>query len=59
MRGQKREWHVTYQKSIDPLPPKLASAEKYTWFRVMLFGGTVDIIAKNYNISRATDVRAR
>lgn len=52
MRGQKREWHVAYQKSIDPLPTKLKIAEKYTWFRVMLFGGNIDIIATNYKITR-------
>ena len=52
MRHQKRTWFLNYQKSIDPLPVKLAAADKYTLFRVQLFGGIIEIIAKSYRIKR-------
>jgi hypothetical protein len=51
MRRQKSSWNVSYQKSIDPLPPKLAAADKYTLFRVRFFGGVLEVIAKSYKLT--------
>jgi hypothetical protein len=54
MRSQKKEWNVTYQKRIDPLPIKIASAAKYVLFRLRLFGGNLEIIAKSFRVTRLT-----
>jgi hypothetical protein len=54
MRSQKKEWNVTYQKSIDPLPPKLAAAKIYVLFRVRLFGGVLEVVAKSFKLTRLT-----
>jgi len=52
MRWQKRSWHVRYEKSIDPLPAKLSAARSYVLFRVRLFGGLLEIVAKSFSIKR-------
>jgi hypothetical protein len=51
MRSQKKDWNVGYEKCIDPLPAKLAAATSYVLFRVRLFGGILEVIAKSYKIS--------
>jgi hypothetical protein len=50
MELQKRSWNVTYQRSIDPLGPKLKLAKNYTLFRVEFFGGTLEVVAKSYKL---------
>ena len=52
MRQQKRSWNVSYQKSIDPLQRKLDSAERYVLFRVGVFGGVLQIIARTFSTRR-------
>ena len=52
MRGQKKNWNVTYEKAIDPLPVKLANAEKYVLFRVRFFGGALEVVARSFKIRR-------
>ena len=59
MRRQKSSWNVRYQKSIDPLPPKLATADKYTVFRVRFFGGLLEVIAKSYKLTHLRRRSAR
>ena len=54
MRSQRKAWNVTYQKSIDPLPIKIASAKNFVLFRVRLFGGNLEIVAKSFKFSRLT-----
>jgi hypothetical protein len=52
MRRQKRVWHVRYDKSIDPLPAKLITAKQYVLFRVRLFGGLLEILARSFSVKR-------
>ena len=52
MRRQKRLWHVRYDKSLDPLPAKLAASRQYVLFRVRLFGGLLEILAKSFFVKR-------
>jgi hypothetical protein len=52
MRRHKRSWNVTYQKSIDPLPPKLAASKQYVMFRVRMFGGILEVLARSFAIKR-------
>ena len=52
MRRQKRLWHVRYEKSIDPLPAKLIAAKHYVLFRVRVFGGLLEILAKSFTVKR-------
>ena len=54
MRSQKKQWNVTYQKSIDPLPAKLAAASRYALFRVRFFGGILEVVARSYKVTRLT-----
>lgn len=54
MRSQKKDWNVTYQKSIDPLPAKLATATSYVLFRVRIFGGILEVVAKSFKVTRLT-----
>lgn len=54
MRSHKKDWNVTYQKSIDPLSTKLASATSYVLFRVRVFGGILEVLAKSFKITRLT-----
>ena len=55
MKRQKRHWNVSYDRSIDPLPKKLLDAEKYVLFRVGLFGGSLNIVARSFSNKRLTD----
>jgi hypothetical protein len=54
MKRQKRHWNVSYERSIDPLPKKLLDAEKYVLFRVRLFGGALNIVARSFSNKRLT-----
>ncbi len=54
MKRQKRHWNVSYERSIDPLPKKLLDAEKYVLFRVRVFGGTLNIVARSFSNKRLT-----
>jgi hypothetical protein len=56
MRNHKRSWHVTYEKVIDPLPGKLAASKRYVLFRVRLFGGLLEIVAKSFSIKRLPNI---
>lgn len=57
MRRHKRSWNLRYDKVIDPLPVKLAASGQYVLFTVALHGGTLDIIAKSFSISRGRKSR--
>lgn len=52
MRSQKKDWNVAYEESIDPLPAKLAAAASYVLFRVRLFGGILEVVARSYKVTR-------
>jgi hypothetical protein len=52
MRGQRRFWNVTYQKSIDPMSAKLDRAADLVIFRLRMFGGTLNIVARTFTIRR-------
>lgn len=52
MRKHKRSWNVSYQKSIDPLNKKLGVADKYVLFRVRVFGGVLQVIARSFSVRR-------
>ena len=55
IRLQKKQWNVSYQKSIDPLPKKLASASKFLLFRVFFFGGILEVVAKSYKFTNLSN----
>jgi hypothetical protein len=55
MRRHKRSWHVRYDKSIDPFPAKLSAAKSYVLFRVRLFGGMLEVLARSFTIRRMHD----
>ncbi len=57
MRRHRRSWNVTYEKSIDPMPAKLASAGNNVLFRVRLFGGVLVVVARTFTIKRLQEVR--
>jgi hypothetical protein len=50
----RRNWNVRYEKSIDPLPQKLQLAERSVLFRVQLFGGVLQVVARSFAIKRLT-----
>jgi hypothetical protein len=50
---QRRHWHVKYMPpgpQDKPVKGKLASIKKYTLFRITFFGGTIEILAKDFTI---------
>jgi hypothetical protein len=55
MKAQRRSWIVTYQRSIDPMPAKLALASKCVLFRVRMFGGTLAVVARSFTMRRASN----
>jgi hypothetical protein len=57
MRQQRRSWNVSYQKSIDPLPDKIASAHSYVLFGVDLFGGKLFVVARSFTLRKAARSR--
>ena len=57
MRSHKKAWNVTYDKTIDPLPTKLSSASNYVLFRVRLFGGILEVVAKSFKITSPAALR--
>jgi hypothetical protein len=52
MRRHRRAWNVSYERGINPLPNKLSSANKYVLFRVRMFGGNLEVIARSFSIRR-------
>lgn len=52
MRRHRRSWNVSYDKTIDPMPDKLAAAGSSVLFRVKLFGGVLVVAARSFNIKR-------
>jgi len=52
VRRHRQMWNVTYQKSIDPLALKLAALDNLLLFKVNMFGGVLQIAARNFSIRR-------
>jgi len=52
MRKHKQAWNVSYQKSIDPLPKKIDSINGLVLFKVKVFGGVLQVVAKKFSIRR-------
>ncbi|WP_018608266.1 hypothetical protein [Uliginosibacterium gangwonense] len=50
MRKHKSAWNVSYQKRVDPLNGKLDVADKCVLFRVRVFGGVLQIIARSFSV---------
>jgi len=46
--------NVTYERTIDPFPPKLAAAGTFAVFRLYLFGGTLELVAKSFSCRQLT-----
>jgi hypothetical protein len=56
IRSQMAHWHTQYMPSCpkdQPIRKKLASLDKYVLFRITFFGGIVEILAKNFVLSRS------
>jgi hypothetical protein len=58
MNSQRRFWNVKYQKSIDPKAAKVSRASKLVLFRVRMFGGTLNIVARTFTVRRAAVLAA-
>lgn len=57
MRSQKKDWNVEYTRtSPSPLVRKLNEIGRLGWFRIQLFGGAVDVIARDYTVVDANNV---
>ena len=56
MRRHRRAWNVSYEKTIDPMPKKLASADRSVLFRVRLFGGNLVVVARFFTIKRLPNI---
>lgn len=54
IRRQRKAWNVSYERSIDPMPKKLANASKLVLFRIRLFGGILLVVARSFTIKRLT-----
>ncbi len=52
MRKHRRAWNVSYERSIDPMPMKLAVADRSVLFRVRLFGGNLVVVARSFKVKR-------
>jgi len=55
VRSQLSHWRTTYMPPMPknmPIRKKLASIRGYILFRVMFFGGTAEVLAKNFKFSR-------
>lgn len=50
MRRHRRSWNVSYEKTIDPMPGKLAAAGSSVLFRVRLFGGVLVVVARSFTV---------
>lgn len=53
-----KAWNVSYEKSINPLPKKISAIDKLALFKVQIFGGELQIIARNFSIRRIAKVNA-
>lgn len=54
VRSQTAHWHVRYmppQTKDKPVRKKLSTIGNYIFFKVMFFGGTAEILAKDYKLS--------
>lgn len=52
MRGQRRFWNVSYQQAIDPMRTKMGLASDLVMFRLRMFGGTLNIVARTFTVRR-------
>lgn len=55
VRVQAAHWHVRYMPPMrkdQPVRRKIASIRNYRLFRVRLFGGTFEVLAKNYILKK-------
>ena len=55
VRAQRSHWRTTYMPPMPkdkPIRKKLGSIRSYTLFRVAFFGGTAEVLAKSYTLSR-------
>lgn len=55
VRAQMPHWGTTYMPPMPkdkPVKKKLASIRGYILFRVAFFGGTAEVLAKNYRLTR-------
>lgn len=50
MQSQQRDWNVSYGKLRSPLDAKLDVVDTLVCFRILFFGGVVEIIAREFRI---------
>ena len=51
VRSQKKDWDVTYAPGDEsPVNGKMDAMNAFVAFRVQFFGGTVEVIARNYEV---------
>jgi hypothetical protein len=54
IQTQRAHWHVEYipsERKDEPIRKKLSSLGQYALFRIAFFGGTIEILAKNFSLS--------
>ena len=49
---QRQKWNVSYSGTRDPLERKTKNIQKYMAFKVFFFGGSLEVVARNYKIKR-------
>ena len=49
----KKKWNIKYHAGVrSPIEKKTKQVSKYTAFKILFFGGTLDVLATNYKIKR-------
>lgn len=53
IKRQKSKWNVTYEDGIrSPVEKKANNIDKFIEFKILFFGGSLEVLAKNYKIIR-------
>ena len=56
---QREIWNVDYTPPIEePIKEKIKSIDKYVLFRIRLFGGILEVVARDFAVKGATKINA-
>lgn len=56
VQSQTAHWHVKFMRPSpknEPIRMKMSSIKKYVLFRVTFYGGTIEVLAKNFKVTGA------
>ena len=55
IKRQKSKWNVKYAEDMrSPIEKKTNNVDRYIAFKILFFGGSLEILARNYRIKRTT-----